>query len=146
MIFVREADENDIEKISRLEKACFSVPWSEASIRHDILENGIARVFAAENDGEIAGYADVWIVADEGQINNIAVDPFYRRLGVGTALIETMLRVLNECGCSEASLEVRPSNTAAVGLYKKMGFREAGTREGYYLDNGESAIIMKYFF
>jgi ribosomal-protein-alanine N-acetyltransferase len=40
------------------------------------------------------------------------------------------------------TLEVRPSNDAALSLYRRMGFEEKGHRRGYYLDNGEDALIM----
>ena len=40
------------------------------------------------------------------------------------------------------TLEVRVNNIAAINLYKKLGFQEAGIRKGYYTDTGEDALIM----
>ena len=146
MLYIREAEKGDIDKIAALEKECFPMPWSEDSIRNDVLDSSIAYVVVAEFDEVFAGYADVWFVAGEGQINNIAVVPSYRRKGVGTALLEALIDQVRDLGGTEMSLEVRPSNTAAMRLYRRLGFEEVGERGGYYLDDGEAAAIMKLFF
>jgi ribosomal-protein-alanine N-acetyltransferase len=71
---------------------------------------------------------------------NIAVDPALRRRGIATALLEKMLE---RAGPDESyTLEVRPSNTVAIALYERFGFRASGTRRRYYQDTGEDAVIM----
>jgi ribosomal-protein-alanine N-acetyltransferase len=72
---------------------------------------------------------------------NIAVDPDRRRNGIATALITALLREVSERD-SQVTLEVRRSNTGAVALYERFGFRSAGVRRRYYQDNGEDAVIM----
>ena len=146
MIEIRKAIEKDIAKIAKLEETTFPLPWSEASIRHDVTESDIALVLVAELDGEFAGYADVWEIAGEAQLNNIAVCESARGRHVGQKLMEALFERLIEAGDSQISLEVRPSNTPAVGLYYKLGFVEAGRREGYYLDNNEDALILRKMF
>ena len=146
MLFIRQAERGDIENIAELEKECFPIPWSEDSIRNDVLYSSIAYVVVAEFDDAFAGYADVWFVAGEGQINNVAVVPHYRHKGVGTALLEALIDYVRDLGGTEMSLEVRPSNIAAMRLYRRLGFEEVGERGGYYLDDGEAAAIMKLFF
>jgi ribosomal-protein-alanine N-acetyltransferase len=81
-----------------------------------------------------ARYADVW------HLMNIAVDPSLRRQGIAVALMEQLIARAG----SEApyTLEVRPSNAAAIALYERFGFRSAGTRPRYYQDTGEDALIM----
>ncbi len=146
MLEIRKANEKDIAKIAELEEATFPLPWSEASIRHDVTESDIALVLVAELDGEFAGYADVWEIAGEAQLNNIAVCESARGRHVGQKLMEALFERLIEAGDSQISLEVRPSNTPAVGLYYKLGFVEIGRREGYYLDNNEDALILRKMF
>ncbi len=146
MLEIRKANEKDIAKIAKLEEVTFPLPWSEASIRHDVTESDIALVLVAELDGEFAGYADVWEIAGEAQLNNIAVCESARGRHVGQKLMEGLFERLIEAGDSQISLEVRPSNTPAVGLYYKLGFVEAGRREGYYLDNNEDALILRKMF
>ena len=143
MVVVRNAIKSDTQEIAALEKATFPMPWSEASILHDIEENDIAMVVVAEVDGVFAGYADVWCIAGEGQLNNIAVSKNARGNGIGRKIMSELIEQLKKMNYYEMSLEVRPSNIVAVSLYEKLGFVQAGRREGYYLHNGEDALILK---
>jgi ribosomal-protein-alanine acetyltransferase len=77
---------------------------------------------------------------DEKEILNIAVEPTLRRAGVGRILMET---VLAEARGITWFLEVRESNSAAINLYKTLGFLTAGRRENYYHDPQEAAIVMR---
>jgi ribosomal-protein-alanine N-acetyltransferase len=90
----------------------------------------------------VVGYCGFWIAADEAHISTIAVDPEYRRQGVGQLLLITAIERAIELGASLVSLEVRVSNLAAQNLYRKYGFNAAGRRPRYYSDNREDALIM----
>lgn len=90
----------------------------------------------------IVGYAGVWTPFDEGHITAIAVDPPYRRQGVGELLLLGLIEQAMDMGAHQMTLEVRVSNTAARLLYERYGFREAGVRRRYYTDNHEDALIM----
>ncbi len=140
---IRDAIPSDAARIAELELATFPMPWSESALLHDIENNNLAMVLVAECDGFFAGYADVWCIAGEGQLNNIAVESWARGRRVGQSIMEEAFSRLKELGCYEISLEVRPSNEAALSLYYKLGFEEAGRREGYYIDNGEDALILR---
>ena len=142
-ITVRKAMTEDVKAIAEVERLSFPIPWSEQSIYHDIKENNLALVLIAEIDGSFAGYADIWCIAGEGQLNNIAVMPKMRGLHVGQVLMETMTEELRLKGITEISLEVRVSNDVARALYDKCGFLEQGRRKNYYEDNGEDALILK---
>lgn len=142
-IIVRDAVQSDIADIARLEELTFPMPWSEGSIRYDIEKNDKATVLVAERDGVFAGYADIWCVLDEGMLNNIAVMPEQRGKHVGLAIMKDLIDRIRSEGMIEMSLEVRVSNSAAIGLYEKLGFGNVGTRKKYYEDNGEDALIMK---
>ena len=112
-------------------------------LSYDILENDNAFVIVAEYEGEFAGYADIWTVLDEADLNSIAVIVDFRRKGIGDAIMLAMTEMLSANGVATINLEVRVSNMPAIKLYKKYGFKECGVRPGYYLDNGEDALIMK---
>jgi ribosomal-protein-alanine N-acetyltransferase len=144
-ISIRDALPEDTDAIAALEDAVFPIPWSPESILHDIEGNPVASVLVAEADGKFAGYADIWCIAGEAQLNNIAVDPGMRGRGVGLKLMNELISRTVKSGMTELSLEVRPSNTAALSLYKKLGFTECGRRKKYYADNGEDALIMKIY-
>jgi [ribosomal protein S18]-alanine N-acetyltransferase len=142
-IRIRRAIPADLSELVRLEQCCFAVPWSEDSLRHELTNNPSARVLVAEApDGSLAGYAAFWLVLDEGQITNIAVDPAWRRQGIGSRLMQALISLAGNEGLNTLILEVRQRNSAAKGLYTASGFQSVGLRRGYYADNGEDAIIM----
>ena len=142
-IRVRIAKSSDLDDIYDLDVQTFAMPWSKEALSYDILENDDAFVIVAEYEGEFAGYADIWTVLDEADLNSIAVRVDFRRKGIGDAIMLAMTEMLSANGVATINLEVRVSNMPAIKLYKKCGFNECGVRPGYYLDNGEDALIMK---
>ena len=129
-----------IKDIAKLESLCFSEPWSEEGIL-EAYRLG-TRFFVAEIDNRFAGYIGIKAVIDEGYITNIAVFPEFRRKGAANALISKVFEFAIEKRLSFVSLEVRPSNTAAVSLYEKAGFKEEGRRKDFYRLPREDALIM----
>ena len=130
----------DASYLAELDIKCFAVPWSEKSFREEC-ENPHATYFVAKIDGKIVGYGGVWIVADEAQITNVAIHPDYQGQGISRRLLENLIEVIKARGAERLTLEVRPSNTAALNLYTSLGFKDCGRRPHYYED-GEDAIIM----
>ncbi|QHI72655.1 ribosomal protein S18-alanine N-acetyltransferase [Aminipila terrae] len=141
-LIIRSAEERDIKSMAELDKVCFADPWSEESFKSEIMENERAFYIVAETDDKIVGYAGLWAVFDEGHITNVAVSPAYRRRGIGRAIITVLIETGEGNGLNSFTLEVRESNLPAQNLYKEFSFKPAGIRKGYYLDNGENAIIM----
>ena len=90
----------------------------------------------------VAGFAGTWFVADETHIVTIGARERARRTGVADLLLMGVAETAVKRGCQCVTLEVRASNTAAIALYRKHGFREVGVRKRYYSDNGEDAVIM----
>jgi ribosomal-protein-alanine N-acetyltransferase len=91
---------------------------------------------------EVVAYIIFWHIRDDVQVNNIAVRPDCRGLGLGEALMRFAIAKVREAGAAFMTLEVRPSNTAAVALYKKLGFEILGTRKNYYTKPDEDAHVM----
>lgn len=134
-------DRSHIDQIAALERECFSTPWSETMLSDALFDPQASFIVADDGEGNILGYAGLHVVLDEGYIDNIAVHPDARRHGVASAL--------RMCTAASAppiwaflTLEVRVSNTAAIGLYEKYGFHQAGLRPGYYQNPREDALIM----
>ena len=134
-----------IPQIAALEKTCFSHPWSEELLRQALWNEAAAIVVAEGEDGTVLGYAGVSTVLDEGYIDNVAVDPRFRRQGVADELIAALVR-FGRAKLAFLTLEVRASNAPAIALYAKHGFQEAGRRKHYYDDPREDAIIMTLEF
>lgn len=142
---IREMNQSHIPQVADIEKVCFSRPWSEASLLEG-LENPCSRFFVAQSGGEVLGYVGMYCAADESYIDNIAVLPEYRRCGVGRALLSHVCDFSKAEDMSFISLEVRPSNIAAVSLYTEFGFERVGLRPGFYNDPKEDGLIMTLYF
>jgi ribosomal-protein-alanine N-acetyltransferase len=99
-------------------------------------------VVLARIRNEIVGYACRWLHDAAVEIQNVAVHPDWRRRSIGRQLVETLLSEARQAGVRRALLEVRSTNRPALTLYRKLGFRETGTRPGYYSD-GEDAVLME---
>jgi len=135
--------EDDLEEVLSLERVSFHYPWSGEHIRNEIRSPLSFPLLVRLADGVCAGYICSMLVLDEGQILNVAVHPSYRGQGVGRILVEAALEEFRKKGASFVTLEVRPSNAAAISLYIRCGFITDGRRKAYY-ENGEDAILMKY--
>lgn len=141
-LIIRQAEAKDILPMAELDQLCFAAPWSVESFETEILRNNVALYLIAEINETVVGYAGLWCVLDEGHITNVAVHPDYRKKGIGEALVSVLIDHTSANGIKSHTLEVRPSNAAAIALYTKFGFQPAGIRKKYYEDNGEDAIIM----
>jgi len=94
--------------------------------------------------GSVVAYIVTWTVHDEVHILNIAVHPDFRKIGLGEMLLRDCLGFSSERGLKLAVLEVRTSNSGAIKLYEKIGFRTLRVRKKYYSDTGEDAYVMLY--
>jgi ribosomal-protein-alanine N-acetyltransferase len=108
------------------------------------LENtGVSYCFLAKDEeGRAVGFCSFWRILDELHINNIAVLPPFRRLGVATALLTYVLSEGVALGARRATLEVRRSNDTARLLYERFGFTVAGVRRDYYTKPVEDALVL----
>ena len=93
--------------------------------------------------GDIAGYAGLWHVADEGQITNVAVLPAFRGKGYGELLLRVLMEAAWRVGCASIFLEVRMSNLSAQQLYRKLGYAAVSVRRAYYSQPTEDACVME---
>lgn len=134
--------ESHVTQIAQLEKLCFSMPWSENSVRSE-LNNALSLWIVAEDCGSVVGYVGSQTVLGEADMMNLAVHPDYRRQGVGEKLINELISRLKEQGSHVLILEVRLSNAPAIALYEKLGFVQVGRRPNYYSNPKEDALILR---
>ena len=136
-----------LEELEKLERICFSRPWSRKMLAEE-LENQCAAFLVAEDSvsGRVLGYAGLMVVADEGYITNVAVFPEYRRQGIAAQILQVFVQFAEANRLVFLTLEVRPSNAAAIALYQGFGFEEVGRRKNYYdLPKEDALILTKYF-
>ncbi|MCD8083111.1 MAG: ribosomal protein S18-alanine N-acetyltransferase [Clostridiales bacterium] len=138
---IRKMKESDLEAVAKLERCCFTEPWS-----YRLLESGIYSpydvYYVFEQENQILGYCDLRLLAGEGEVQRIAVRPDVRRRGVGRRLMDAMMDFAEQNGATAISLEVREGNEAARRLYETCGFAAEAMRRGYYHNPPEDAVIM----
>ncbi|MBQ8449010.1 MAG: ribosomal protein S18-alanine N-acetyltransferase [Clostridia bacterium] len=141
-IEIRKIDAESAKLAAGLEKLCFSEPWSEKAILEEA-ERGY--FVAAYIGGAFAGYAGMTCVLDERDVCNVATVPEFRGMGVGKALVASLIESARNGGASVIMLEVRKSNAAAIALYEKAGFTRVGERKNFYTRPREDALLYNYY-
>ena len=138
----------DLPQVMEIERLSFtSDPWTPGLFLHE-LKLDFSRLHLARTADaarRLVGYACWWLVGDEVHILNLAVHPEARGTGAGRALVQRIVDDAVGHGATSVSLEVRPENAAALGLYRAMGFGQIGLRKNYY-GRGEDAVIMERRF
>ena len=167
-LFVVEPMQLDhLDQVRRIERASFPTPWPRSAYRREILNNERAHylvvrtkakpaptprrrqfplsnlLFGRSDARDVVAYCGVWVMMDEAHITTIAVDPDYRRLGLGELLIVEMARIALKARATRMTLEVRMSNEIAQALYRKYGFNDGVVRPRYYSDDFEDALVMR---
>lgn len=135
-----------LDELERLERICFSRPWSKRMLGEELENQCAAFLVAEDEDGKVLGYAGLLVMMDEGYITNVAVFPEYRRCGVAAKIIEVYMNFAKANRLAFLTLEVRPSNAAAIALYQRFGFEEVGRRKNYYDLPKEDALILTRYF
>ena len=138
---IRLMKTEDVPTVYEMEKTCFADPWGLDSLADFSLGKGHS-VFVAEDENIIIGYGCTQQVLYECDILRIAVNPVFRKRGVGYSLLSEMVKNAYALGSRIFYLEVRENNIPAIGLYKKLMFTESGRRKDYYRNPTEDAILM----
>ena len=141
MIHFRRMIKEDAAGVEVVEKASFAMPWSRQSFWEEAA-NEKTWYLLTLSDERIIGYMGAWLLLDEAHITNVAMLPEFRGQGIGSKMLSEYIHIVKQKGITAMTLEVRPSNQAAIALYEKFGFRSVGLRKGYYQDNNEAAMIM----
>jgi ribosomal-protein-alanine N-acetyltransferase len=136
-------DERDLDGVLEVEGESFSNPWTRDMYVWELQNRSVCHIFIVRTpECRVAGFCACWVVFDEVHINNVAIRPAYRGLGMGTALLRHVLAEGRRLGARRATLEVRASNAGARRLYERLGFYVAGTRRNYYTSPVEDALIL----
>lgn len=133
---------SDIDAVLAVEQVSFITPWSRDAFVAEAGDNDLAVYLVIEADGQVIGYAGMWVILDEAHVTNVAVLPAFRGRRFGERMMRALIDKARSRGARRMTLEVRPSNAAALGLYGKLGFAPCGLRPRYYSDTHEDAVIM----
>lgn len=131
-----------LKQVLRIERQAFGRGWSLGLFLSELSRPDDRVYLVAASGGRVVGYAGLLVVAGEGHITNIAVDETWKRRQVATHLVLELAGQALEMGVDGLTLEVRPSNAAALALYRRFGMAPVGARPRYYQDPVEDALIM----
>lgn len=144
MIQIRPMLISDLDHIKDILTQEFDDFWNYNVFKLE-LENPNSKYFVALDNDEIVGFAGIWISVDDIHITNIVTKKSCRNHGIGTKLLEYLIKISKEKELSSLTLEVNEKNEPAIKLYEKHHFQKIGQRKNYYNQN-ENAIIMTYYF
>ena len=142
---LRPAESADAAALAALDSLVNASPWSEQQFSSACADKqGLERVLLLNRGARLQGFVVYSQVLDEASILNIAVEPGSQGHGLGERLLGAALARVRDCGASRCFLELRVSNEAARGLYRKFGFTPDGLRKGYYptASGREDAVLM----
>lgn len=129
----------DVAAVAEIERQSFAEPWHPSVFFEELA--AVGRIYlVSEAGGHVIGYGGVMVLDEEAHVMTLAVAPQHRRRGDGTRLLLALVESALEAGAVSLTLEVRASNEAALGLYRRFGFEPVGVRSSYYRD--EDAVIM----
>lgn len=140
----------DIPTAVAIEQAAYASVHPKKDYFHELERNQLAYYFVLrvasqvdrQRENRTVGVGGFWLMDTEIHIVTLAMEPGWQGLGLGELLLIALLDEGHELEADVATLEVRPSNQAAISLYKKYRFQEVGRRAGYYGNNGEDALIL----
>ncbi|MBT8058580.1 MAG: ribosomal protein S18-alanine N-acetyltransferase [Xanthomonadales bacterium] len=140
---LRRLNGDDLDRVMEIELSAYPYPWTRG-IFSDCLRVGYD-CWGLQLDSELSGYCIQTHAVGECHLLNLCVAPDCHRRGLGSILLHHSMRLARQQGCASMYLEVRPSNPAGLGLYRKNGFFVVGERRGYYHsdDGREDAIVMR---
>ena len=128
--------------VSRIEAECFSSPFKEKDLISYLSDTLWHFLVAVDENGTVLGHISLSIILDECQIVNVAVDPSYRRQGIGKNLVSGAISLGGSNGAKKFFLEVRKSNASAISLYNALGFLQVGVSKNHYSQPREDAFLM----
>lgn len=136
---------SDVDDLIELERLCFDYNWTRDQFLMG-LERGIYKILGVRIGGILSGYIAFSVIEDEMEILNLAVHPDFRKQGLASRLLERAFEVCVKMNVAKSFLDVKVSNVAAIGLYKKFGYTQFGVRKKYYPDTKEDALLFQFSF
>lgn len=143
---IRPFSPEDLNAILEIQKACKHTPqWARDDYEKLVVDSRGMILVADLKDRRPPGpfgFAAFFQVNEEAELWNIAIAPQYQRQGVAKSLLRKAFRRLSDSGARSLFLEVRSSNTPAIGLYRSLGFRLLTSRRDYYQNPSEDALVL----
>ena len=143
VVYIVPMRRRHVRSVLRIESQVYPRPWSMGLFMSELALRNSRAYYVARVDGVVVGYGGLMVVADEGHVTTLAVDPAWQRRGIGSRLLLTLAGEAIAREARSLTLEVRMSNTGAQELYRRFGFAPAGVRKRYYVETNEDALVMR---
>lgn len=140
---IRYMDIKDLDYVVEIERENFKDAWSFNAFKTEIENSELTHYFIVEDLEKIIGYFGILIVLDECQIHTVSVDKEYRQNGIGSEIMEFIIRFSLDREVKTVNLEVDVNNKAAISLYEKYKFEKVGYIKDYYINPKSDAYIME---
>lgn len=142
---IRCADPSDAPRLASLHARCFTQAWDAGSFARLLRDGPTTMLLAAAAEDVPSGFTAFRVAADESEILTLGVLPESRRRGMAEALLRSAMETAWARGARTMFLEVDASNSPALALYRKLGFKEAGRRPNYYrnCDSLADAVVLR---
>ena len=138
-------DEQHLDAVLSIEKASFKNPWQRnAFVGELVCDESMSYVVKCppQQGGQVIAYVCLRRTGSDMHLLKVAVEQSWRERGIAAELLDGCFRMAVKEGVRVVHLEMRPANTAAQALYKKLGFNIIGKRPKYYTDTGEDALAL----
>ncbi len=145
MTEIRDAVAGDLQAVAAMDAVLFgSSCWSHGAMRAEFEALGDTRtIVVAVSGARVCGYAILLTVGDCADLQRVGVARTHQRVGVGTRLVTALVARSDEARCRQVMLEVAADNTAAITLYRRVGFVELARRPAYYPDGGDAVVMRR---
>jgi ribosomal-protein-alanine N-acetyltransferase len=133
----------DLCEVQGIEADLFGADaWTAPQLWSELARVPESRWYVAAHCADrVVGYAGVFLVGPEADVQTIAVSRHHQGRGIGAVLLAALVERAREAGASQLHLEVRADNAAALALYARHGFAVDGRRRDYY-GRGRDAVLM----
>lgn len=134
--------EENVYEVARIESESIDCPWSLDLLKKEI---GVDDFIVLQIGDRVVGYGSYYVTANEANLNNVAIDKFYRGNGYSKAIMQKLIDKAKAANLNAMTLEVSHLNAVAISLYEKFGFKTEGRRKNYYPDNSDALIMWLRF-
>jgi ribosomal-protein-alanine N-acetyltransferase len=150
---IRPLESRDVDAILAIQATCPEIAQWTAWDYDRVARGEMAGWVATENSNvgaeiadedavKVAGFLVARRLSTELEILNFAVESNSRRCGIGAALLDEALQWAETFQATQAILEVRASNLAALRFYERRKFEVVGRRPRYYTAPVEDALLL----
>lgn len=142
-IHIRWMIRRDFDSVLRIENESFPLPWGEEDFIRCLRNRNVIGMVADVGE-QVAGFNIYELHRNRLHILNFAVDPAFRRRGVGAAMVSKLVNKLSPQRRNRIMLEIRETNLDAQLFFRGLGFRAVSLLRDFYEDSTEDAYLMQY--